>query len=177
MPDAKIDKAVESAFAEETVSLPSQPYKTTNRLARGNLGERLATEALAAEGHQILSYKPSILGTNQGGIDFVTIRNGVVHLVDNKALTRSGNVASVSSLTTNFPKNLATIRGELTAMLTDSARSASERQLIRQALDALNSGNFLRVVTNANFTSETRILSEVTETLRNQGIRFIDVFH
>ena len=56
------------------------------------------------------SPKPIILGTNQGGIDFVTIRNGVVHLVDNKALTRSGNVASVSSLTTNFPKNLATIK-------------------------------------------------------------------
>ena len=36
-------------------------FDTAERLKRGNLGEKLATEWLGAEGHKILSYKPSIL--------------------------------------------------------------------------------------------------------------------
>ncbi len=175
--DTDIGTRVDDSFVEHpTSATSSQPYSTTPQLARGNLGERLAAEALARDGHQILSYKPSILGTNQGGIDIVTIRNGVVHLIDNKALSRGGNVSSVSALTTNFGRNLTTVQNEITAMLVDTTRSVSERQLLQQALDALNSGNFVRVVTNANITRNTQILSGVTQQLSVQGIRFLDVF-
>jgi Holliday junction resolvase-like predicted endonuclease len=145
-------------------------------LARGNLGERLAADSLARDGHHILTYKPDIAGTNQPGIDIVTIRHGVVHLVDNKALTRSGNVAPVSALTTNFTKNLASLRAQFAALATDMSRSASERQVFQQALTALNSGNFVRVVTSANLTRDTQSLTGVTQQLASQGIRFLNVF-
>jgi hypothetical protein len=169
-----VDEAVERAFTEHVGAAPTQPYSTTQRLVRGNLGERRAAEALAADGHHILSYKPSILGTNQGGIDIVTMRNGVVHLIDNKALTRSGNVGSVSALTDNFAQNLAAVRAELTRTLAN-AGSPGERQLLQQALNALNSNNFVRAVTNANVTPDNRILRGVTQQLQRQDIQFIDL--
>ena len=102
--DEATHQQVERGFAESDTPDTSGPYQTTQRLARGNLGERAATEALARDGHQILHYKPEITGTNQGGIDMVTMRNGIVYLVDNKALSKGGNVSSVSALTTNFTR-------------------------------------------------------------------------
>lgn len=186
--DPEIDQMVEQGIVEEAESTGSGLFQTTQRLIRGNVGERLAAEALSGDGHQILMYKPDILGTNQGGIDIVTLRNGVLYLIDNKALTRSGNVASVSALTTNYTKNVAAVGQDLTAMLADPARSAVERNVIQQAIDALNSGKVVRAVTNANIlvesppalvksglARETKFLSGVTQNLTNQGIQFIDV--
>jgi len=149
-------------------------YETTQRLIRGNAGERLAADSLAADGHQILFFKPSILGTNQGGIDIVTIRNGVVNFIDNKALSRSGNVASVSALTTNFTRNMADVVAEFARHAANPALSQGERQLFREALDAIAAGRYVRVVTNANIMA-TSVPSGVTENLARQGIGFIDV--
>lgn len=151
-------------------------FQTTSRLARGNLGERLATESLATQGHAILSFKPSILGTNQGGIDIVTIRNGVVHLIDNKALSRSGNVSSVSALTTNYAQNLKAVRQELSNALLQPNISSSETALLNQAIQSINSGNVVRAVTNANLAPDDKILSGVTQNLQNQGIQFLNVY-
>jgi len=175
--DPEIDEMVEKNFLEHTGSEVAEEFSTSQKLIRGNLGERLAAESLAVDGHRILSYKPSILGTNQGGIDIVTIQNGVVYLIDNKALTRSGNVSSVSALTTNFSQNLVAVRNELGEALMNPSIPANERNLFRQAIDALESGNYVRAVTNANFTPDDRILSGVTEKLQKEGIEFIDVFH
>jgi hypothetical protein len=50
--------------AEAMAGAPRGAYRTRPQLMRGNLGERLATEALATMGHQILGYKPDISGTN-----------------------------------------------------------------------------------------------------------------
>jgi Domain of unknown function (DUF4157) len=171
---AAIDQALDATF---TANEQATPFATTQRLIRGNLGERLAAEALAADGHHVLMYKPSILGTNQGGIDIVTIRNGVVHLIDNKALMQGGNVSSVPALTTNFAQNLAATQEELVAMLAEPARSAAERALIQQALTALRDGQFVRAVTNANVVArDSQILTGVTSRLSDQGISFIDVY-
>jgi Holliday junction resolvase-like predicted endonuclease len=150
-------------------------YETTGRLARGNLGEKLATDFLAAERHHILDFKPSILGTNQGGIDIVTIKDGVVYFVDNKALSRSGNVSSVSALTTNFEKNklavLAGLKDELAA-----STFKEQRDMLASAISAIEAGNFKRVVTNANVFSEGKgVPSGVSKALKDQGIEFIDV--
>lgn len=166
------DRALDEAFSG---GQDEGAYATTPRLARGNLGERLAAEALAADGHQILSYKPSILGTNQGGIDIVSMRDGTVYLIDNKALSRDGNIASVSALTTNFDQNLAAVRAELTGMLARPGISAEEQQVIRQALDVLESGNVVRAVTNANVAPDGQVPSGVTQRLQNEGLVFIDV--
>ena len=173
---SELDETVEKAFREmDGGNNSGDVYETTQRLARGNLGERLATEALAADGHTILSYKPSILGTNQGGIDIVTMRNGIVHLIDNKALTRSGNVSSVSALTKNFQKNLRAVRQGLSESLARQGVSASERNLFKQAIDAIDDNKIARVVTNANVAPDNKILSGVTQKLQSQGIQFLNV--
>ncbi len=150
-------------------------YETTQRLIRGNAGERLAADALATDGHQILFFKPSILGTNQGGIDIVTLRNGVVNFVDNKALTRSGNVASVSALTTNFSRNMADMVADFTQRAANPALSQADRQVFQEALDAIAAGRYARIVTNANIVPNTSVLSGVTDNLARQGIGFINV--
>ncbi len=150
-------------------------YNTTQRLARGNLGERLATDALAADGHRVLHFKPDIRGTNQGGIDMLTMKGDTVFFVDNKALTRGGNVSSVSALTTNFAKNKAAALADLKAALA-AAPTQAEREVLDKAVKAIESGNFKRVVTNANLAADDKILSGVTDTLSKQGIGFIDVF-
>jgi hypothetical protein len=100
-------RAAWHAFAADergAITLGEGLYDGPQRLARGNLGERLASDALAADGYDILAYKPDIIGTNQGGIDIVAMRGDDLYLVDNKALTRSGNVSSVSALTDNFAR-------------------------------------------------------------------------
>lgn len=149
-------------------------FETSERLKRGNTGENLATHALAAEGHNILSYKPGILGTNQGGIDIVTIKDGVVYFIDNKALTRSGNVSSVSALTTNFNKNKATALAQLKAVAI--AASPQTKQVLESAVTAIENGNYKRVVTNANvIRGDTKIISGVSQALQGVGIEFLDV--
>jgi len=150
-------------------------YDTAQRLVRGNIGEKLAADVLATRGHKILSFKPSILGTNQGGIDIVTIENGIVYLIDNKALTRAGNIASVSALTTNFNQNLAAVRRELQTALAIPGLSADEATTLQQAITAIDNGNYVKAVTNANISRDTQILSGVTTNLQGQGISFINV--
>ena len=46
----------------------------------------------------------------------------------------------------------------------------------KSALIAIEQGNFKKVVTNANITRDDKILSGVTEYLKNKGLEFIDVF-
>jgi hypothetical protein len=150
-------------------------YDTAQRLVRGNIGEKLAADVLATRGHKILSFKPSILGTNQGGIDIVTIENGIVYLIDNKALTRTGNIASVSALTTNFNQNLAAVRRDLQVALTVPGISADEATTLQQAIAAIDNNNYVRAVTNANISRVTQVPSGVTTTLSSQGITFINV--
>lgn len=145
-------------------------------LARGNFGERMATDVLASEGHRIVSYKPKISGTNQPGIDMVTIKDGIVYFVDNKALTRSGNVSSVSALTTNFAKNKDAVLKEIRALLGTNI-SQGERQVLEQTVTGIESGNFKKVVTNANLTHGDKVLTGVTDKLKSLGIEFKDVSH
>src|SRR5687768_4855293 len=143
---------------------------------RGNLGERLATEALAALGHQILMYKPDITGTNQPGIDMVTFHNGNVYLIDNKARSRGGNIYGVSALTRNLQKNLATVRSQIGQMAADQNRTAAERQLLQAAAQQLAAGKFIKAVTNANIARVTNVPNNISGALQKKGIQFINVF-
>ncbi|EPA06865.1 hypothetical protein [Candidatus Nitrosarchaeum limnium] len=175
-PQSKLNEPITGQRMVENKNISERSTDINQRLARGNIGEKLATDFLAAEGHTILSFKPNIKGTNQGGIDIVTIKDGVVNFIDNKALTRSGNVSSVSSLTTNFQKNKDKVISELKSVLAN-AKSDLEKNVIQQALTAIDRGNFKKAVTNANITNDTKILSGVTEKLKNQGLDFINVFN
>jgi Holliday junction resolvase-like predicted endonuclease len=168
------DNDIDDAFSPAG-DFAEAPYQTTQRLVRGCMGECHATFALARHGHTILSFKPSILGTNQGGIDIITLHNGIVHFIDNKALTRTGNISSVSALTTNFPQNLAAVIADFERRAADHALSAAERRTFRVALDAIYSNNYLRIVTNANVAPDSAITSGITQRLFDLGIRFIDL--
>lgn len=167
-----VDEAFERTFRGGT---DEGEYVTTTALKRGNFGERTATEALAAMGHSIIDFKPDIRGTNQGGIDMVTMRDGIVYFVDNKALTRSGKVSSVSALTTNFQQNLRTARRDIFRRLSSHGTIPEQRRVLKQALEAIDNGHYRRVVTNANLTPDAKILSDVTQALKDQRIGFIDV--
>ncbi|MBN8213793.1 MAG: hypothetical protein J0M09_12805 [Xanthomonadales bacterium] len=148
---------------------------TTENLKKGNLGERLATDCLAADGHDIIFFKPQIEGTNQGGIDIVTLKNHTVYFIDNKALTKSGNVSSVSALTTNFEKN----KEAFLSIWSDHAQNFSlpqhERMLYVELLGQTNTGHFHRVVTNASAAPDDKITRDVTNKLASQGIKFMNV--
>lgn len=131
--------------------LPSG-HRTNARHARGLRGEMHSTEALAADGHDIIHYKPDISETTRPGFDAVTMKDGYVYFVDNKAYTRGGRIYDVSALTTNFGKNLkATVR-TLQEMLTQPMRSEAEREVFGEALEAIRNGNYHKLVTNANLT-------------------------
>jgi Holliday junction resolvase-like predicted endonuclease len=164
------------AYAEMQQAVRSADEATNDqRHQRGNLGERAATEALAAEDYAILDYKPQLEGTTRGGIDMVAMKDDTVYLLDNKALSRDGNVNSVSALTTNFENNLAATVRDLENMANDVKRSAEERELVERAITALAEGNYVRAVTNANVARDDRILEGVSDRLDQLGIEFIDV--
>jgi Holliday junction resolvase-like predicted endonuclease len=167
------DQAVEAAMAEHPAAT-GETYSGPQRLARGNFGEKAAAEALAHNGFDIIDYKPNIAGTNQGGIDIVAMRGDTVYMIDNKALTRGGNVSSVSALTTNYPQNLAAVRAELVQRIA-AGGPPEQIRVLERALEAMDSGRVVRAVTNANLAKDDTVLGGVTDTLRGQGIDFIDV--
>ena len=166
-----------SKDAMQAAARSADEREGSERLARGNLGERQATDWLAANKYDILNYKPDIKGTNQGGIDMVAMKDDKDYLVDNKALSRDGNVSSVSALTTNFKQNLEAVKKSLQAMADDAKRPAEERAMVQKAIEALKNDNYVKVVTNANIAENDRILSGVTDALKEKDIRFVDVMN
>lgn len=156
---------------------PDGVYQTTKNLAKGNAGERLATESLAADGHKVLSYKPDILGTNQGGIDLVTMKDGKVYLIDNKAFQSAGNINDVSSLTTNLKKNVDAVKDQFTQFAADKSRPAAERKMYAEAATALKNDQYVKAITNASMTAaDGQMKTGVSEALRSRGIDFINVY-
>lgn len=150
---------------------------TTENLKKGNLGERLATDCLAADGHDIIFFKPQIEGTNQGGIDIVTYKNHTVYFIDNKALLKTGNVSSVSALTTNFEKNKKAFIDIWRPKSQDFSLPQQERLMYLKLLGQTTTGHFVKVVTNASLAPNELIKRDVSSTLSKQGIRFMNVHH
>lgn len=150
---------------------------TINRnIAQGNQGERLAAYALRQDGHEILDYKPDVQGTSTPGFDLVTLRKDEagryeLWLVDNKALTRSG-VSSVTALTSSFDQNKEALRDRLEERANSPTVGADEREKCRAALDALEGGNFRKVVTNANVSLDDALLRNIPRELAKQGVDF-----
>jgi hypothetical protein len=59
--------------------------------AQGFVGERLAAEALGNAGHTLISGLPKEMSdtTHPGGFDLVTMKDGFVYLIDNKAYSKT----------------------------------------------------------------------------------------
>jgi hypothetical protein len=178
---AEQDKSIphfEQAFSEAVGDTgPAAPYATTPRLAGGLGGEKAAAEALARQGHQVIWYKPDILGTNQGGIDAVTLKDGVVYLLDNKSYNTERNVSGVSALTTNFERNLDDVKLNLSNVLNQKDLNLEQGQVIHEALGALDRGDYVKAVTNANiFSRSGEVPQDVTDRLEQEhGIQFINL--
>jgi hypothetical protein len=178
--EAKAITSAEREFLQEVsadLKAGSAPTKeVAPNLARGNFGEKQAADSLAAEGHRIISYKPDVSLTSQAGIDIVTLKDGVVYFLDNKALTRTGSISSVSSLTTSFDTNKAAVVKYLQEQLGSTAIGSEVHAVFAEALAAIQNGKFKRVVTNANFVDRAaHVLTGVTDNLKKQGIEFMNV--
>jgi Holliday junction resolvase-like predicted endonuclease len=154
----------------------SSEYQTTEALKQGLAGEKLATDALGQQGHTVLDYKPEITGTNQGGVDIVTMKDGKVYLIDNKAYSTGKNIGDVSALDKNFTKNLADVRNKFSGLANDAYRSPAERQLFSDAVKAIDSGNYQKAVTTAGVIPDGRFSTAVTKGLQAKGFQYINIF-
>lgn len=151
-------------------------YQTTYQLKQGLFGERLATEALAADGHQVLLCKREIQGTNQGGFDIVTLKGDKVWLVDNKAFTTGRDISSASALTTNFDANLDKLVDELKTHAADTANDPQLRQIhdaYTQAVELVESGQYQKATTGYALALEGEHTTAVSAKLESQGIEHI----
>lgn len=155
-------------------SSPSTPYATTYQLKQGLAGERLATESLSAQGHEILSYKPDISGTNQAGIDMVTLKDGVVYVVDNKAYTTGRNVDKVPALQENYEQNKQAVIKEFRDYAADPERSACERGRYAYAVDQLEQGNEQKAVTGAAVAADGKHTQGISSGLAQEGFVFLE---
>lgn len=177
----KVDELGKMDAARQAAPRSADEATNPNSHQRGNFGERAATEALAAQGFQILDYKPDLKGTTKPGIDMVAMKDDQVYLIDNKALSRSGDVYAVSALTTNLADradregNLSKTVQALEDMAQDTRRSTEELDVINRALTALEAGRYVLAVTNANVAADDRILRDASDRLKEQGIEFIRV--
>jgi RHS repeat-associated protein len=152
--------------------------EVAKHLAQGNFGERLAAEVLSTEGHRIVSYKPNIKGTNQGGFDIVTLKDDLVYLVDNKALTTGKNIGErdLTALVKNFDQNLTALTAELQSQLASTTLGSQERAVLQKTFDLLNQGKYSKLVTNANFiATEDALAQGVTKGLKDKGIGFLNL--
>ena len=181
MAGAEQDESIpgfEQAFSEAVGDTgPAAPYPTTQRLAGGLGGEKAAAEALADQGHQVIWYKPDIRGTNQPGIDAVTMKDGVVYLLDNKSYNTERNVSAVPALTTNFERNLDDVKLNLNNVLNEKGLNPEQDHVINTALDALDRGDYVKAVTNANiFSRSGEVPQDVTDRLEQEhAIQFINL--
>jgi hypothetical protein len=175
--DEALSKADDAALEDDfNGGLDEGEYATTENLRKGNLGENLATWALAAKGYRVIKFKPSILQTSLKGIDAVMLKDGVVHFIDNKALRKEGKVYKVPALTTNFAKNKKDMLAALEKDLVD-ATTDEQREVLQATLDAIKNDKYKLVVTNAAVGPDDElILAGVAEKLKGQGIEFVDVF-
>jgi hypothetical protein len=183
-PSEPPERSVEEAFRPydgPQRAGPDQPYQTTRNLSSGLGGEKLAAEALAADGHTVLYYKPDITQTNQRGIDAVTAKDGVLYLVDNKALNGRDNISSVTALTDNLSTNVASLSAEFRGYAADPSRPQGERALYDTAANALDRGDYVLLVTNANALptgpagAREVAPSGLSQSLRESGLQFYDV--
>lgn len=145
------------------------------RLLKGNFGERLATDILAQKGYKIIFAKPELAGTHQPGFDIVTYHNGRVYFIDNKAYMRDGYIYSAPALTRNFQTNLNRFVAQLNAMMQNKAYNTTSRQLFSLVLKAIAEKRYSKIVTNAAFTPAGKQLKGVSESLKKQGVDFLNV--
>jgi hypothetical protein len=73
-----------------------------------------------------------------------------------KHYTSTDNIGKFHHLTGDtFQKNLDDVKTNLQDLISDPTQLAETHQKAQEALDAINAGNYQRVVTNANVAKDT----------------------
>lgn len=168
------DESIDPGF--DVSNLPDESFQTAEKLKKGLFGERTATDALAQDGHEIILSKPDIMGTNQGGIDIVTVKDNQAYLIDNKALTTGRNVNSVSALDRNLKQNIAELVKELKAARNKPGATKMQQDKLDEAIQLIENKKFKLVVTNASLVENIGQASRgITDKLLKKGFEFIDI--
>lgn len=152
--------------------LPQRNYDP--RHARAHVGERLAADALAANGHEILYMPTRVKETLARGIDLITMKDGIVYFIDNKAyrLADKEILYDVTALRKNYDYNL----DRAIVMFGEELAGPFAKQYM-EALTAVTRGRVIKAVTNANalFEPERKLLKDVSAQLASEGIQMIDL--
>jgi len=172
---AKLVQRVREVKVFPPVFYPKSGKRVLPDMIRAAVGERLAAQALAARGHAVLFFRLAVDKANEHGFDIVTMKNGKVYFIDNKAFTVGGKVYAASALTSTFAKHLRKMVTKFLEFAEDPERTQPERELYGEAVHAIRSDNYTRAVTNANITSDDRILTGLDPRLQGRPIEFLDL--
>jgi hypothetical protein len=155
--------------------------------AQGFIGERIAAETLVSRGHTLLSDLPAHPSdtVHPGGFDIVTIKDGWVHVIDNKAYdVRQGasreELREVSAFSPRrYQLNLhgdpdrtqpvTDVKDGLKPFLQQKLRSDPNNPAAatwRAALDAIDNNRVVKAVTNARIYAPTREIRNEDGTTR-----------
>jgi hypothetical protein len=143
-------------------------------------GERLAADALAANGHVIIYAPTETKEASQSGFDIVTMKKddsgkNVLYMIDNKAFTTGNDVGRVSALEENREKNIEKLR-EYLAEYEAKAENDHQRGVLQEAsrlLDRKEDQCF--AVTNAAVAKDEKLSKDVSDRLKEKNIEFLDI--
>lgn len=147
----------------------------SKNIIQGYLGELFAQHVLFSQGHDILLSNTRLAQTTQSGFDFVTMKDGELYVIDNKAESGSGNVSGATALTDNYQQNIVEARSELWALANDAEVPAATREKAKAAVAAIDRGEVRKAITAAHVGDPDELRSGVTSTLESADIEFIDV--
>ena len=103
----------------------------------------------------------------------VAMKDKQVYLVDNTALSR--RAGDLSTLTTGLEHTRAEARRALVEMAQSDKRTSEEVTRLRAAVDAIDAGRVVRVVSDANVQREDRVRRDIADRLAAQGIRYLRI--
>ncbi|MBD2357971.1 DUF4157 domain-containing protein [Tolypothrix sp. FACHB-123] len=180
--DPETDQQVEEAFVEHQgqsgIPVPHPMYPPH---ARGHIGEQTMGFAYSRENGWIFIEGPSGAGghgVTQPGLDGVAYntRTRELHILDNKAISTSRSISSASAITRNLENNISRLIGQVEGMSAQELRNRQDiLRLLRQTRASISSGSSPPGRVRIIVSNAAGLAQGVTDTLRRQGIEFVDL--
>jgi hypothetical protein len=139
-----------------------------------------ASAWLEENGYDLVHSRPEE-ELNLPGIDMVAMKDDVAYLLDNTAVTRSGELNEGSPLTRNFEKSLEDVKRSLRAEANSWSHATEDFVRVRAALSAIEDGRYVRAATNANTDRDDRRRQDdqaqraLQDAAKAQGLVLLDV--